>query len=291
MKLHIAVVPEHYSIPFTVGVTEKIFEKNGVDVDIMEYPRGTGSMVKALADDHIDIAIALTEGLVSDKVQHDTNYSILGTYVESPLDWGYISRFDSEISKPSDLEGKVFGISRYGSGSHIMAYLLAQQQGWSTDDLKFSVKGGLEDLLHGIYDKSTDTFMWEKFMLKHVVVDQKVKYVGNIVTPWPCFCIAVRNEVLESHPEDIKHFLKAIQESCQIFKSDKEKSFELIRKKCHLDQEDAESWFNSVQFSTTNSIRKSDLEKTMQILQSCGVIQKQVPISSLISEKLTKLTN
>lgn len=46
------------------------------------------------------------------------------------------------------------------------------------------MKGGLEELLEGIYDGSTDTFLWERFMLKSYVVEKKIKYVGEIVTPW-----------------------------------------------------------------------------------------------------------
>jgi hypothetical protein len=51
-------------------------------------------------------------------------------------------------------------------------------------NLKFQEKGGLDELLGGIYDHSTDTFLWERFMLKPYVVENKIKYVGNIVTPW-----------------------------------------------------------------------------------------------------------
>lgn len=40
-----------------------------------------------------------------------------GTYVASPLVWGV----HTSSKRPTDSEGNVFGISRFGSGSHIMA--------------------------------------------------------------------------------------------------------------------------------------------------------------------------
>jgi hypothetical protein len=79
-----------------------------------------------------------------------------------------------------------------------MSYLLSKGQNWNTEKdiqfigklnfiLKKQEKGGLDELLGGIEDHSIDTFLWERFMLKPYVVENKIKYVGNIVTPWFSF--------------------------------------------------------------------------------------------------------
>ena len=56
-------VPEHFSIPWTSG--EQIFQEAGLAMTYEEYPRGTGSMTSALRSGELDIAVALTEGLVA----------------------------------------------------------------------------------------------------------------------------------------------------------------------------------------------------------------------------------
>ena len=43
----------------------------------------------------------------------------------------------SEYQSITDLEGTPIGISRLGSGSQTMAYVMALQQGWATDALQF----------------------------------------------------------------------------------------------------------------------------------------------------------
>jgi ABC-type nitrate/sulfonate/bicarbonate transport system substrate-binding protein len=43
----------------------------------------------------------------------------------------------SEYQSIADLEGTPIGISRLGSGSQTMAYVMALQQGWATDALQF----------------------------------------------------------------------------------------------------------------------------------------------------------
>jgi hypothetical protein len=43
--------------------------------------------------------------------------------------------------------------------------------------------------------------LWERFMTKPVVEEY---LEGDCPTPWPCFVIAVRDEILEKYPEAIK---------------------------------------------------------------------------------------
>lgn len=51
-----------------------------------------------------------------------------------------------------DLRRQAIGISRLGSGSHIMSYVLAMQRGWDLDDLKFEIKGDFKSLRDSLND-------------------------------------------------------------------------------------------------------------------------------------------
>jgi len=62
--LRIGCVPEHFSVPFELGQAHKCFTQSGSNVEIVFHPRGTGSMCSALRENKLDVAIALTEGLV-----------------------------------------------------------------------------------------------------------------------------------------------------------------------------------------------------------------------------------
>jgi len=52
----------------------------------------------------------------------------------------------SEYQSIADLEGTPIGISRIGSGSQTMAYVMALQQGWATDALQFKGARVLQQL-------------------------------------------------------------------------------------------------------------------------------------------------
>jgi len=44
---------------------------------------------------------------------------------------------ESKYNAIADLRNTTIGISRLGSGSQTMAYVMGFQQGWSTEDMKF----------------------------------------------------------------------------------------------------------------------------------------------------------
>jgi ABC-type nitrate/sulfonate/bicarbonate transport system substrate-binding protein len=92
---------------------------------------------------------------------------IISGYIDSPLHWAVNVAPDSQIKSIEDLRNKTIGISRYGSGSHLMTYLMADQRNWDPNkELTLEVKGGIEDLVNGVLDHSTDAFLWETFTVK-----------------------------------------------------------------------------------------------------------------------------
>jgi len=291
--LRVGVVPEHFSVPFFLGKQQGLFESN---VELSEFPRGTGSMCKALSENSIDIAIALTEGLIVDRINNGTHFKIIGTYVESPLTWAYCADFNnSSLTELKDLKGKRIAISRFGSGSHIMSVVLAKQQGWvmnneGDNDLEFQVKGDLENLLNSICgdDRTADSFCWEQYMLKPSVLQKRVKYIGTIVTPWPCFMIAARDGLSK---EIIKVFLSDVIKCCHEFYIQKEISFELMKKRCNLPDEDLKKWVETVKFSE-NAITVSEeaLITTQAVLVEAGVIKSGVKnLNELIDQNIVSL--
>ncbi|KAL0484218.1 POT1 [Acrasis kona] len=286
--LRVGVVPEHFSTPFHLAFQEGIFDKYGVAVDAIEYPRGTGSMCLALRDNQLDVAIALTEGLTSDIIKNgDDSYRIAGTYVQTPLKWGIVTSSKSTtVKKLSDLHNKTIGISRFGSGSHIMSFLLAEREHWykeeeSTSDhqlsINFKVCGGLDDLRSALQQGSIDGFLWETFMLKHYVDNGELNQIGDISTPWPCFMVAIRNDVYKKRSREVQRFFEAITRCTELFHEKKQESLDFISKSCHLQMTDAESWYKTVMFAKqADQISQKVIHDTTRILQRAKVLPEHV---------------
>lgn len=124
-------------------------------------------MCRSLRNHELEVAIALTEGLISDLITSGPSFKLCSEYIHSPLEWAIVTseQSDNPIHSIKDLEGKTIGISRVGSGSYHMSYLLADREKWDAKNLKFETIGGLSDLRQAVQSRTIDTFLWETFML------------------------------------------------------------------------------------------------------------------------------
>jgi len=133
VRIKIAGVPEHFMVPLHQGVAKGTFAKAGFEVEMVTAHGGSGEMIKWLEDGTVDMAIALTEALVASKAKGNAHFKIVGSYVASPLHWAVsISPEKKDVYKKledlwSSTEQRNIAISRYGSGSHVMAVVLQEQ--------------------------------------------------------------------------------------------------------------------------------------------------------------------
>lgn len=202
-------VPEHFNLPWHLAIEEGAFEDRGIHLEWTDVPEGTGKMCQLLQDGETDLAIILTEGLVKSISQGNPS-KIVQEYISSPLLWGIHVTNNSKRTSIETLEKDKIAISRMGSGSHLMAYLHAQNQGWDTDTLQFEIIDNLDGAVKNLSEGSDAYFMWEHFTTKPLVDKGIFKRLGDCPTPWPCFVIAATNAFLETNGELLKHIQEVI---------------------------------------------------------------------------------
>ena len=259
INLKVGGVPEHFNYPWYITLKNKEYTKHNINLRWQDFHGGTGQMCKALREGTVDIAIVLTEGIIKDIAAGNPS-KIVQTYVKSPLIWGIHVAAKSSFKSISDLENATIAISRYGSGSHLMAIVNAYNKGWDISNLKFNVvkdlQGGIDALING----SADYFMWEHFTTKPYVDNGIFRRIDDCPTPWPCFVIAVRNEILNQNPEAVKNVLNVINETTKYFK--KIKGIDVILAKRYEQQlEDIKEWLSITEWNdgkpiTTNLITR-----------------------------------
>ena len=279
-KFIIGGVPEHFNLPWYIALRDKKFNDIDINLRWKDYPGGTGEMAQALRDKEIDMAVILTEGIVRDIIQGNPS-RIVQVFVASPLLWGIHVAADSEFEEIPDLKGTDAAISRYGSGSHLMAYVNAENHDWDLQkDLNFKEIKDLEGALKGLPKGEGDYFMWEKFMTKPHVDNGTLRLIGESPTPWPSFVIVVRNEVLEENPETIKLILEVINEVTKNFK-EIPMIAELIAKRYGQEIEDVLEWLKLTHWSQ-DQMRVETLEKVQDQLLKLGLIENKVPTDQIL---------
>lgn len=211
LGLKIGGVPEHFNLPWRMAIEEGRFRKEGIQLHWSDMGGGTGQMIRGLETGSIDVAVLLTEGITKAILQ-GLNARIIQVYVTTPLRWGIHVPYKSDITSVDQLKGQTFAISREGSGSHLMSYVKASQEGWDTNNLKFNVIGDIYGGLWALEHNEAQAFLWEKYTTHPYTEQKKCRYIDEVVTPWPCFVIAVRNEVYDKYTEELKTMCRVVND-------------------------------------------------------------------------------
>ncbi len=219
--LKVGGVPEHFNLPWRLAIEEGAFTSIGLKLHWADMGGGTGQMIRGLETGSLDVAILLTEGITKAVLQ-GLNAKIIQVYVTTPLHWGIHVPFKSNILKMEDLKGKTFAISREGSGSHLMSFVKADQEGWDTTQLNFNVIGDVYGGLWALEHNEAQAFLWEKYTTFPFCEQEKCRYIDEVTTPWPCFVIAVRNEIYDEYQNKLKQMCSIVNNKALSVKNDED---------------------------------------------------------------------
>lgn len=271
--LKIGGVPEHFNLPWRLAIEEGKFSDIGLNLHWSDMSGGTGQMIRGLETGSIDIAVLLTEGITRSILQ-GLDAKILEVYVVSPLSWGIHVPVASSIQTSDDVEHQTFAISRYGSGSHLMAYVMADQHGWDLDGLKFNVIGDIYGGLWALEHNEAQAFLWEKYTTFPFVEQQKCRYVGDVVTPWPCFVVAVRTEIADKHPELLQEMCTIVNQRAQEVKNDPD-AVEIISWRYNLRMDQVQKWIHETDWNYKGIEYPLAFEKTTHYLKKLNLLSEE----------------
>jgi ABC-type nitrate/sulfonate/bicarbonate transport system substrate-binding protein len=278
-NVNIIGVPEHFNFPWQLAIEEGAFGARGINLNWTDIPEGTGKMAQLLKDNETDLAIILTEGIVK-SISEGNPSKIVQEYIATPLLWGIHVAAKSTYKTLADLKNKTAAISRYGSGSHLMAYVNAQNQGWDTQDLKFEVIDNLNGAVASLTEGKADYFMWERFTTKPLVDQGVFRRITDCPTPWPCFVIAATDKFITENPGTLKHILDIIN----IYTSDFKRIPSIDRTLANTynqQLEDIEHWLSLTEWGQ-NNISKKNLELVQNTLKDLKLIEKITPSKEIL---------
>lgn len=278
-QINIGGVPEHFNLAWYLTLKNGEYKEEGINLRWKDYYGGTGAMCKALRDKEIDIAIILTEGIIKDIINGNPS-KIVQTFVQTPLIWGIHVDGKSAYKSIEDLKGTKAAISRYGSGSHLMAYINAQNNDWNLDkDLNFEVIQNLNGAVEGLSNGKADYFLWEKFTTKPLVDNGTFRRIGNCPSPWPCFVIAVREDFIASNKNELQTFLSIINNTTAEFKNIPSID-RTIANRYEQKLEDVQEWLSLTEWSQ-EQIEEDTIMNVQKQLFALKIIPKTVGYKQL----------
>lgn len=273
-------VPEHFNLPWHLAIEEGAFEERGIDLSWTDIPEGTGKMCELLKNQETDLAIILTEGIVKSIIEGN-KVKIIQEYIASPLLWGIHVDANSTYRSLEELKNTTAAISRFGSGSHLMAYVQAKQMGWETEKLKFNLVNNLNGAVESLSTAKSDYFMWERFTTKPLVDSGIFRHLGNCPTQWPCFMLVGTDEFLTENKSLVKH----IQEIINIYTAEFKQIPRIdatLANRYHQKLEDIQEWLQITEWSQ-KQLPEDTLMKIQETLKELDLIDKSVPISKILN--------
>ena len=273
LRLKIGGVPEHFNLPWRLAIEEGRFRKEGIQLHWSDMGGGTGQMIRGLETGSIDIALLLTEG-VTKAILQGLDAKIIQVYVTTPLHWGVHVPYNSSITSVDELEGKTFAISREGSGSHLMSYVQANQLGWDPNNLKFNVVGDIYGGLWALENDEAQAFLWEKYSTHPYTEQKKCRFLDTVVTPWPCFVIAVRKEVYDKHAAELKKMCSVVNDKATALKKNPD-IIDLIYWRYNLRHGQVEKWLNETDWNYEGIEYPLAFSKTISYLITLNLLSEE----------------
>lgn len=245
--LTVTGVPEHFNLPWRTAIERGLFTEAGFDVRWVPEPAGTGAMTAAVEAGDVDVALVLTEGAMS-AIGRGRPLRIEGWWVESPLDWGvHVGPHVAARSIPELTATSRFAISRFGSGSHLMAHVLADDVGFALAESSFVVCGGIDGAIDALTTGAADVFLWERAMTAPFVRAGTLSRIGIQASPWPSFVAVRRDDASRSTIDALRTALRlAALEAARLLVSPDLSSMVVERYGLHPD--DVAAWMATLRW-------------------------------------------
>lgn len=272
-------VPEHFNLPWHLAIEEGAFAQRGIDLQWEDIPEGTGKMCQLLQNGETDLAIILTEGIIKSITEGNPS-RIIQEYIATPLLWGIHVGAKSSYQLLSELEHTKVAVSRFGSGSHLMAYVNAENNGWHPNELMFEVINNLDGAKEALNNGTADYFMWEHFTTKPIVDAGIFRRLGDCPTPWPCFMLVGTNRFIAEEPNIINHILEVINIYSSEFKSIPSIDRTLANR-YGQQLPDIQEWMQLTEWSQSQ-LSPLTLRKIQLTLLDLNLITKELPLETFL---------
>lgn len=280
IKIRIGGVPEHFNLPWKLAIENNLFKKEGLEIEWTVFNGGTGQMTKALRNNEVDICILLTEGIISDIVKGNPS-KIIGKYLNTPLIWGVFTGIKNPINHYGEIYNSTYGISRFGSGSHLMPIVDANAKKIQLKETQFKIIKNLDGALKSLTNLETDAFYWERYTTKPYVDSGILKHLGDYITPWPCFMIAATDSIIAKEKEALKKLLDVIYFTNKQFMTSLTAISE-VSERYNQKMEDVENWFHATEWSTNNEVSEKMLHNVIHTLQFSKIIDRKPNLEELV---------
>ena len=215
--IKIGGVPEHFNLPWHLAIEDDAFAKANIELQWQDVPEGTGKMCQALTRWRSGCRLYFDRWYY--KGHHRwQSFKDFASLRRIPIIWGVHAPASLIAEDTAQLIDPKIAISRYGSGSHLMSFLLAKRHDWDPETLRFELVNTLDGAVKSLSSDQAQLFLWERYMTQPYVDQGIFKRLETIATPWPSFVIAATDQCIQEKEDALVKMLQIINKYSSDFK-------------------------------------------------------------------------
>jgi NitT/TauT family transport system substrate-binding protein len=280
-------VPQAFGfVPLDVGVRNGIFEKNGVEVEILNFG-GAPRLNEALTAGSVDIGLHSGADMVL--ILKGMPTMAVAAMAGPPVELTILAGVGSGIEKPADLKGKKLAVSSITSLTGWLAAEFSRLEGWGPKGIELVQTGQLSAsvaalAVHNIdaisIDVSTALFMERQGKGKLVV-----KY-GDYITDFHQYVISATNRLIAERPNAVRAFLKGWFETIGFMSANKNKAIAIAADVQHVDPDIAAETYGVMMptFSRDGRFQPKALATLRRSFVELGLVDTEPEMAKLYSE-------
>ena len=215
-----------------VGKDLKIFEKHGLDVEIIMIT-GAARSVAALLGNSTHFSTGSATGPLAAAVRGSDVKVIAASYNKFP--YAFVVRPD--IRSANDLRGKRVNILNYGGSNDLALQLALKEWGMKLADVQVVIGGDAPTRMGALMAGRMDATILSP---PHLTIAVKAGYrvladMGEMSANFTQSSLYVKGSALREHRDRVKRFLRAYAEAIHVIKTDRERTMKVFAHRMRVD--------------------------------------------------------
>ncbi len=218
-------------VPLDVGIKAGIFQKLGINVQIVGFSGGT-KMHQALAADSIDVAFGSGPQMIL--TAKGAPMIAVAEMAGAPLSFAVIVPYDSPVRTLDDLKGKKIGVSGNPSLSSFMAEEIALTRGWGDKGIvPVAIGGENAGVVAALRAHLVDAVTFDLrvgLQLERAKQARVLAPCSDYITHFITHAIFAQDNLIAHKPDLLRRFLKGWFETISFMQGHKALSVEVASK-------------------------------------------------------------
>ncbi|MBP2631346.1 MAG: aliphatic sulfonate transporter substrate-binding protein [Firmicutes bacterium] len=295
MKVRIGFTSWPTNMLVYVAQEKGIFQKNGLEVSLKEFPSTTESS-NAFLSGNLDMCTYPAPDTIP-PVSEGAKFKVIMMTDKSLGSDGLVSK--PEIQSIKDLKGKTIATQLY-SVDHMYLLTLLDNSGMSAADVKIvdmSMADAGNAFLAGKVDAAS---IWEPYLGKAVNGGGKLLYSTKDNPDLITDCIAASADMIKEHPESVTAFVKSWNETVLYWQNNRDEAEAIMAKKMNVSPKECHEMMDTLVITTAKDsvvgFTKADKatywgytqQKIASFLKDLKVIKKDVDAATIIDDTFVK---